>query len=172
MRMRTLVLLLVLIVLSAFAFANHQRRVETGTSFVGLMLKTSTTTAKDEKGRAVLSRDNVTITIMEPVMASTLNNGSPIRMATTVTVYDPLLELKDGTKVKTKITQGLYNCDEPEVYIKAIIALDKDDNVVVRNFDVNAVVGIAPDSQMNDVRKYVCKAVPNKAAPSSNKNYI
>lgn len=169
MRMRTLVLLLVLIVLSAFAYANHQRRATTGTSFIGLLYKTAAVTA-DDKGRTVFKQGNMTITVLEPVVASALSNGSQIRMATTLTTYDPFLALSDGTQVKTKVTQAIYNCDELEMYIKAIVALDKDDAAVVKNFEVNAVVPMAKGSTLDDIRKHVCKTVPNKAV--SNKNYI
>jgi len=157
-------LIIALLIISAFMIGYSQQPRETTST-----KQFSTVEHSKDGEQLVFKGDGVIITVVEPIKASTLSNGQPIRMATTITLFDPIVREAEKS-VKLKLTQAIYNCSDLEAYVIAIIVLDENDVIVLKDLSINTIATIPFGSVMHDVRKHLCKDAPT--APQDMKKFI
>jgi len=153
--LRTLIFILVLILASAFGYASIVRVV------AGVLAQSSIV-----NGEFIVKGNGMITTLIEPVISTTLDDGTHIKIVVMISAYDETSRPKVSGEVATKVIRGIINCEEPQMFIGSLVMLDIKGVVLLKDLKVDTLNDIQPGSTVDVIRKHVCVGVVN------NRKYI
>jgi len=147
---------------SALMYTVRPEKVNEHDASEGMLRRADTKfNIHENDGRFTVETAKATVTVIGSVKALTLSNGQPVRVAVTVTRYNPPYSLFEGKHVIAKVMEVVYNCAVSEAYVNAVVIFDENENIVFKDLDYNVAGEVREGTATDEVRKHACKVVPD-----------